>query len=79
MIGLGAQDDFAYARRFLADTGVETPTMLWDPSRSTWQGFGVRLNSQMLIMSADLSSGTELIYGFDDGQRQAILDFVDQL
>lgn len=79
MIGLGAQDDFEYARDFQADTGVETPTMLWDPSRDTWRAFGVRLNSQMVIMSADLSEGTELLYGFDDGQQQAILDFVDQL
>ncbi len=79
MIGLGAQDDFDYARRFQADTGVETPTMLWDPSRDTWRAFGVRFNSQMIVMSADLTAGTELIYGFEEGQRQAILDFVDEL
>ena len=76
---MGAQDDFEYARRFLADTGIETPSMLYDPSGLTWQAFGVRFNSQMLLMAADLSSGTELIYGFDEAQQQAILDFVDTL
>ena len=79
MIGLGAQDDFAYARDFLADTGVETPTMLWDAGRSTWPAFGVRANSQMIVMSPDLEQGSNLIYGFDESQREAILGLVDQL
>ncbi|MDG2028026.1 MAG: hypothetical protein P8J50_13040 [Acidimicrobiales bacterium] len=44
-MGVGAQDDFEYALGFLADTGVTTPDMLWDPSFVTWSTFGVRINS----------------------------------
>ena len=79
VIGLGSQDDFAYARDFLNDTGVETPTMLWDAGRSTWQAFGVRANSQMIVMAPDLDQGSNLIYGFDQSQRDAILTLVDSL
>lgn len=76
MIGIGAQDDFEYALDFVADTGVETPTMLWDPSFATWSTFGVRLNSQMLVMSSDLTSVTDLFYGFGAEQQQLVLDAI---
>lgn len=48
--------------------------MLWDPSFSTWRQFGVSANSQMMVLSADLTTGSDLIYGFEDDQQQAILD-----
>lgn len=79
MIGLGAQDDFAYARDFLDKGGLETPTMLWDPSFETWRAFGVQANSQMMVISPDLQSGSSLIYGFSDDQRAAILEFAAAL
>jgi len=53
--------------------------MLWDPSFATWQVLGVRANSQMMLVSADLSSGTNLIYGFNDDQRTSILEVLDDL
>ena len=74
MIGVGAQDDFPYAQDFIATTGTETPAMLWDPSFTTWQAFGVRRNSDMMIASADLAMGTDLFFGFSDEQQQAIID-----
>lgn len=74
VVGLGTQDDFAYARRFLAEGGLEGATMLWDPSFATWQTFGVTSNSQMMVLSADLSQSTDLIFGFDEAQRESILD-----
>lgn len=49
--------------------------MLWDPSFVTWQIFQVRANSQMMVLSPDLSEATELIYGFNEEQRAQILDF----
>ena len=79
MIGLGTQDDFALARDFLDRTGVETPTMLWDPGFSIWQAFGVQANSQMMVVSADLQQGTGLAYGFDDDRRAAILEALADL
>ncbi len=49
--------------------------MLWDPSFVTWRMFDVRANSQMMLLSPDLTAGTELLYGFDDEQQSQILDF----
>lgn len=72
---MGAQDDFPYALDFLEFTGVQTPTMLWDPSFVTWQAFEVRANSQMMVLSPDLTTGSNLIYGFDEEQQSQILDF----
>ncbi len=53
--------------------------MLWDPSFATWQAFGVRANSQMMVLSPDLSSGSNLIYGFNSDQQDAIVDLLDNL
>ena len=79
VIGLGAQDDFDLALDFLDKTGVETPTMLWDPSFATWQAFGVQANSQMMVVSPDLETGSNLLYGFGEGQRTSIIEFVEAL
>jgi hypothetical protein len=78
-VGVGAQDDFDYAAEFIATTGVETPDMLWDPSFVTWSTFGVRINSQMLLMSSDLTSGTELFYGFGEADRERVLEALPSL
>lgn len=48
--------------------------MLWDPSFATWQVLGVRTNSQMMVLSGDLSVGTNLIYGFDENQQAGIIE-----
>jgi len=53
--------------------------MLWDPSFSTWQALGVQANSQMMVLTPDLTQGSALIYGFDEGQRASILQFVGEL
>ncbi len=74
---MGAQDDFPFALNFLDHTGVQTPTMLWDPSFATWQTFEVRTNSQMMVLSPDLSAGSSLLFGFDAEQQAAILDFAE--
>jgi hypothetical protein len=61
---------------FIESTGTETPTMLWDPNFVTWPAFGVQANSQMMVVSPDLEQGTPLLYGFDETQQAAILEFV---
>ncbi|MDW3176409.1 MAG: hypothetical protein R8J94_03370 [Acidimicrobiia bacterium] len=53
--------------------------MLWDPTFSTWQSFGVNTNSQMIVLSPDLEQGSNLIFGFDEGKREAILELVDNI
>lgn len=73
-MGVGAQDDFEYALDFLQDTGVETPDMVWDPSFTTWSTFGVRINSQMMLMSPDLTTGTDLFYGFGADEQAQVLE-----
>lgn len=79
VIGVGAQDDFPYAQDFIYSTGTMAPTMLWDPSFSTWRAFGVTVNSQMMLASADLTQRTELFSGFGDEQQQMILDSLPEL
>ena len=51
-----------------------TPDMLWDAGFSTWQAFGARTNSQMVLLSPDLTSGTDLFFGFGESEQQQILD-----
>jgi hypothetical protein len=79
VVGVGAQDDFEYALEFIDSTEVDTPDMIWDPSFETWSRFGVRINSQMMLMNADLTSGTELFYGFGESDRQRVLDALPSL
>lgn len=79
VIGVGAQDDFDYAVEFVTSTGLETPDMIWDPSFETWSFYGARINSQMKLMNADLTEGTDLFFGFGDDDRQRILDTLPSL
>ena len=48
--------------------------MLWDPTFDTWRRFGVSVNSQMVLLSADLTSGTELFFGFGSAEQDAVLE-----
>ena len=42
VVGLGTQDDLAFAERFIERTGVQTPLMTWDASFETWSYYQVR-------------------------------------
>lgn len=53
--------------------------MLWDPSFATWQAFGVQANSQMMVISPDLTQGSNLIFGFGEEQREAILELAGNI
>ena len=50
-MGIGSQDDLAFAERFLGQTGV-TFTMLWSDSFESWSHFGVSRNSGVLLLDA---------------------------
>ena len=76
MVALGTQDDFAYAQEFvdsgeLADVGI---TFLWDPNFATWSEFGVRRNSSMAILSADLQGMSTVFFGFGDAEQMMVLE-----
>ncbi len=50
-MGIGAQDDFAYAERFVSQTGT-TFTMLWSDSNESWRHFDVRRNSSVRLLDS---------------------------
>ena len=49
VVGIGAQDDLAYAERFVDQTGT-TFTMLWSDSSESWNHFGVTRNSTVMLL-----------------------------
>jgi len=49
-------------------------TFLWDSTFTTWEMFGVRANSSMLLLSADLSTTGSVFVGFDADEQQRVLD-----
>ena len=49
MVGIGAQDDFAYAESFVNDTGT-TFTMLWSDSFASWNHFRITANSSVVLL-----------------------------
>jgi len=53
--------------------------MLWDPNFATWSLIGVQANSQMMLVSPDLDRSSNLIFGFDEDQREAILEGLPEL
>ena len=48
-MGIGAQDDFAYAERFVSHTGTTFP-MLWSDSYESWHHFDVGRNSSVRLL-----------------------------
>ncbi|MCY3649290.1 MAG: hypothetical protein F4Y99_12665 [Acidimicrobiaceae bacterium] len=50
-MGIGAQDDFAYAERFVSQTGTTFP-MLWSDSNESWRHFDVGRNSSVLLLDS---------------------------
>ena len=51
VVGIGAQDDLAYAERFVSQTGT-TFTMLWSDSGEAWRHFGVGRNSSVRLLDS---------------------------
>lgn len=75
---MGTQDDFDYALRFVTDTGLTTPTMVWDPSFTTWSQYRIRTNSSMILLNAELTEGTEPFNGFNSNRQQWVIDSLAQ-
>ena len=75
---MGAHDDFDLALSFVTDFGVTTPTMVWDPSPTTWRQYEIWTNSSMILLNADLTEGPRPFNGFNSARQQWIIDALDQ-
>ncbi len=64
VVGIGSQDDLAFAERFLGQTGV-TFTMLWSDSFESWNHFGVSRNSAVLLLDSDGNLVDDSAISFD--------------
>jgi thiol-disulfide isomerase/thioredoxin len=53
VVGIGTQDDLPYAKEFIADTGVTTPQMLWDPTFITWQQLGITAQPTWVLVDGN--------------------------
>jgi hypothetical protein len=56
VVGLGTQDDFAYAQRFRERTGV-THRLLWDPGFDSWAALRIASQPAAVLLAPD---GSEL-------------------
>ena len=63
-MGIGAQDDFAYAERFVSQTGT-TFTMLWSDSNESWRHFDVGRNSSVRLLDSGGNLADDSPGGFD--------------
>ncbi len=51
VVGIGAQDDLAFAERFVTQTGTTFP-MLWSDSNESWRHFNVSRNSSVRLLDS---------------------------
>ena len=75
VVGIGSQDDLAFAERFLGQTGV-TFTMLWSDSFESWNHFGVSRNSAVLLLDSGGNLADENAASFDS---QSIVERLAEL
>ncbi|MGD9526225.1 MAG: TlpA family protein disulfide reductase [Dehalococcoidia bacterium] len=73
IVGMGTQDDLEYAKGFLADTGVSTPRMLWDPGFDSWRALGVTSQPTWILVRGDGSFIAGWVGGFPADEIQAAL------
>lgn len=53
MVGLGTQDSLDEAHDFVAAYGLESVTMLWDPTFDSWIQLGINGQPAGMLLSAD--------------------------
>ena len=74
-MGIGAQDDLAYAQRFLDSTGAGTSiAMLWSSSFDPWRHFGVTSNSSVVLLDRGGEAVDSKPGSFDAGRIEGQLD-----
>lgn len=73
VIGVGTQDDFDYAKRFISDTGLSTPRMLWDPGFESWQRMGITAQPTWILVDG---SGNAINGGIGPIPEQAVEEYL---
>lgn len=53
IVGLGARSNLDAARDFVADTGVASFPMVWDPTGSSWVDLGVASQPAGVLIGTD--------------------------
>ena len=72
IVGIGAQDDLAFAERFVARAGT-TFTMLWDPTFDSWNHYGVRSNSSSWLLDRSGTRVGEIFSGLNEAYVEELL------
>lgn len=68
VVGLGAQDSLEEAEEFVAEHGVTTPQMLYDPTFKSWQHFGINGQPAAILFDRE-GVARELWFGpFDEDE-----------
>ena len=74
MVGLGAQDDFAYAQDFVEKTGIASFRMVWDSSFASWRHYGITINSETWLIDTNGNRMGKKMFGLDN--KDAILSAI---
>lgn len=70
---MGAQDDFELARDFIERTGVESFTMVWDPSFESWRHYGISRNSEAWLLDGEGKAVGDKFFGLDEDRIDELL------
>ena len=72
-MGVGAQDDLALAEQFIERTGIESFSMVWDPSFESWLHYGIQINSEVWLLDPDGNRIGQKFFGLDEGHIDDLL------
>ena len=73
MVGVGAQDDLELAEQFIERTGIESFTMLWDPSFESWRHYEIRINSEVWLLDTNGNRVGQKFFALDEGYIDELL------
>lgn len=73
VVGVGAQDDLDYAKRFVDTTGV-TFTMLWSDSFDSWRHYDIRSNSSLWLIDSGGNRVGDTPLRYQPGHIEDLLD-----
>lgn len=68
VVGLGTQDSVEEAQAFVAEHGLRTPRMLYDPSSASWQQLGIRGQPAAMLFDRDGIARGQWFGPFDEDE-----------